>query len=422
MNRNTVILVTAVALASALATLLLTGTITPPQSVGEPAAHAADEIAENTAEHGSNGGRLLRDGTFAMEIVIAEAGVPPEFHLYAYADDIPVATDRFTANIELKRLGGVSDTFEFVSEGDYLRGVGVVREPHSFDVVVVATYGDKTHHWEYENHEGRTQISARVATEAGIVTEPVGAQTIAETIELTGTVQANPARVSEVRARFPGVVTDVRHGTGDTVSRGDTLGYVETNESLRAVAIEAPIDGLIVNRNIQVGQVTGDEPLFVIADLGEVWVQLDVFGRDLASVREGQRVAISSLDGASFDGTIDWVSPLVAHGSQSVRARVPIQNPDGALRAGQFVRAQVVIAETDVPLAVRRSGLQTFRDFDVVYARVGDTYEVRMLELGRKDDDHVEVLSGLSAGEIYVTGNSYLIKADIEKSGASHDH
>ena len=422
MNRNTVILVAAVAVASALATLLLTGTITPLESVGEPPDHAAEEIAERTAERGPNGGRLLQEGTFAVEIVIAEAGVPPEFHLYAYEDGVPIAADRFTANIELERLGGVRDAFEFVPEGDYLRGLGVVREPHSFDVVVTATHSGRTYDWRYENHEGRTQISARVAMESGIVTGTAGAQTIVETIELTGTVQANPARVSEVRARFPGVVTEVRRDTGDTVSRGDTLGYVETNESLRAVAIVAPIDGLIVNRNIQVGQVTGDAPLFVIADRGEVWVQLDVFVRDLTSVKEGQRVRISSLDGASYDGTVDWVSPFVAHGSQSVRARLPLQNPDGALRAGQFVRARVVVAESDVPLAVRRSALQTFRDFDVVYARVDDTYEVRMLELGRKDDDHVEVLSGLSAGEIYVTGNSYLIKADIEKSGASHDH
>jgi cobalt-zinc-cadmium efflux system membrane fusion protein len=206
------------------------------------------------------------------------------------------------------------------------------------------------------------------------------------------------------------------------VTRGDVLGRIETNESLRPLAIEAPISGLIVNRNIQVGQVTGSEPLFVITDLDEVWVQLDVFGRQLSRVRAGQRVTIMSLDGSTYEGTIDFVSPLVAHGSQSVRARVPLDNPDGALRAGQFVSARVVVAETEVPLAVRRDALQTYRDFDVVYAKVGDTYEVRMLELGRRNGEYVEVLGGLNVGEIYVSANSYLIKADIEKSGASHDH
>ncbi len=418
MKRNTVILVVVVAFASALTTLLLTGTVTPLEPVSESPAHDAEDVIER----GPNGGRMLRDGTFAVEVVIAEAGLPPEYHLHAFENDVLIPANQFAATIELERLGGVRDVFEFVPEGDYLRGLGVVREPHSFDVSVTATHAGETRKWQFESHEGRTRITERIAIESGIRTEPAGARTIVETVELTGTVQANPARVSEVRARFPGVVTEVRRDTGDLVSRGDTLGFVETNESLRSVSIEAPISGRIVNRNIQVGQVTGGEPLFVIADLGEVWVQLDVFGRDLGTIAAGQSVTITLLDGSTHEGTIDWVSPLVAHGSQSVRARVPLQNPDGNLRAGQFVRSRVVVAESEVPLAVRRSALQTFRDFDVVYARVGDTYEVRMLELGRKDDDYVEVLAGLSAGEIYVTDNSYLIKADIEKSGASHDH
>jgi len=66
--------------------------------------------------------------------------------------------------------------------------------------------------------------------------------------------------------------------------------------------------------------------------------------------------------------------------------------------------------------------LQSFRDFTVVYARFQQTYEVRMLELGRRDGEFVEVLGGLDPGTTYVSENSFLVKADIEKSGASHDH
>ena len=105
-----------------------------------------------------------------------------------------------------------------------------------------------------------------------------------------------------------------------------------------------------------------------------------------------------------------------------MRARVVLDNASGVLRPGQFVSGRVTVAESKVPLAVEKSGLQRFRDFDVVFEQVGDTYEVRMLELGRADATRVEVLEGLEAGARYVTENSYLIKADIEKSGASHDH
>ena len=105
---------------------------------------------------------------------------------------------------------------------------------------------------------------------------------------------------------------------------------------------------------------------------------------------------------------------------QSVVARVTLEGAQ--LPPGTFVTAQVKVGEYDVPLAVNRIGLQTFRDGPVVYARVGDVYEVRMLEIGREAGEWLEVLGGLELGTEYVTTNSHLIKADIEKSGATHDH
>jgi cobalt-zinc-cadmium efflux system membrane fusion protein len=108
--------------------------------------------------------------------------------------------------------------------------------------------------------------------------------------------------------------------------------------------------------------------------------------------------------------------------SQTVIARALLPNADGAWRPGMAVSADVTVAERPVPLAVKTAGLQRFRDFTVVFAQVGDTYEVRMLELGERDGEWVEVLHGIDPGTPYVVEQSFLIKADIEKSGASHDH
>jgi cobalt-zinc-cadmium efflux system membrane fusion protein len=379
-----------------------------------------DEHAEEA--RGPHGGRLLSDGDFAIELTVFESGIPPEFRIYAYHDEAALAPEDFDVNVTLTRLGGEQDRFEFVAEQDYRRGEGLVREPHSFDVEVLARHEGKPFDWAYENHEGRTEIPARVAETAGIAVAAAGPVRIVESISLTGTVQAIPANIAEVRTRFPGIVRQVRRDIGDAVQRGAVLARIESNESLRTFSLAAPIDGLIVDRDVQPGQVTGTEPLFVIANLNQIWVQLDVFGRDLPRVAKGQPVEIATLDGDTYPGEIDWISPMVSHGSQSVRARVVLDNATGQFRPGQFVRATVVVSAIDVPLAVQRNGLQTFRDFDVVFARIGNTYEVRMLELGRSDATHIEVLGGISRDEVYVTDNSYLIKADIEKSGASHDH
>ena len=172
-----------------------------------------------------------------------------------------------------------------------------------------------------------------------------------------------------------------------------------------------------------VGEATGEAALFIIVDHSDVWVELDIFLRDLTLIKKGQSVLLETLDGKDqITASIDWVSPLTAHASQSVRARVVVANKEGVLRPGQFIRGHVTIAEHEFALAVRQSAFQRFRDFQVVFAHFGDTYEVRMLELGRSNHEWVEVLSGIDPGTQYVTKNSYLIKADIEKSGASHDH
>ncbi len=377
---------------------------------------------EEEVEKGPHGGRLLVNDHFSLEITIYETGVPPEFQVYPYINNQPAPLVDVDLKIELARIDGQVDEYHFEPQQDYLRGDGVVTEPHSFDVIVTASYQGKTHQWKYDNYEGRTQIASTMAKESGIETEKAGPQTIKETLMLTGRVQTDPNRLSHVRARYPGIVKSIKRNLGDTVRTGEILASVQSNESLQTYAIKAPIGGMIVHRDIQIGEATGDEPLFIITDLSQVWAEFDVFDRDLVRIKTGQTITIETLDDQQINGKIDWISPLTAHASQSVRARVILPNPEGLFRSGQFVRGQVTIARYAVPLAVRLSAIQRFRDFQVVFARFDDSYEVRMLELGRRDQQWVEVLAGLKPATEYVSQNSYLIKADIEKSGASHDH
>lgn len=390
-------------------------------------AHGSGEAAAAGAApaeipKGPHGGKLFQQDGFALELVLYESGVPPEFHVYATQDGAPLAPDAVDVNVELTRVDGQVDRFEFQPLGDYLRGQGVVTEPHSFDVRIRARHADKTYQWSFSSYEGRTRIPAALAQEAGIEIETAGPATITETLRLTGRVQADPDRIAQVRARFPGVVQNIEARLGERVGKGAALARIQSNESLQTYTLTAPIDGVILKRAVQPGMATGDDALFVIADLARVWVELDVFARHIGQVQAGQAVTVELLDGSTLGGRIDWVAPLALHASQSVPARMILDNADGRLRPGQFVRAQVVVAEHPVELAVRQSALQRFRDFQVVFARFGETYEVRMLELGRQNGEWVEVLGGLKPGSEYVTGNSYLIKADIEKSGASHDH
>lgn len=381
---------------------------------------AADEQAE--AATGPNGGRLLRDGDFTLELAIFETGVPPEFHAWATAGGSPLDPRDVELAVELARLGGEVDRIGFTPQGDFLRGDREVREPHSFDVTVVARHAGTEHRFEYESYEGRTTIAADVASAAGIGTATAGPGTIRDELVLYGTIAPDATRVRAVHARFPGVIRTVRRYVGDAVREGEALATIESNESLQTYAVTAPIAGIVTARHAAAGEQTDAEALFEIADFSSVWAELDVFARDRPRLAPELPVAISADTGAAATGSIGYLAPLGNRASQSVVARVVLDNADGRWTPGQFVEGRVTVGTAPVELAVPLSALQRFRSFDVVFAQVGDTYEVRMLELGRRDASMVEVLGGLAPGTAYVTENSYLIKADIEKSGASHDH
>ncbi len=392
-------------------------------SVGAMEEDHGDEHGGEGGAEGPHGGRLLEKGDFALEVTIYEKGVPPEYRVYVYRNGKPRNPADVDLSIQLNRLGGEVDTFEFQPRGDYLVGDGVVREPHSFDVGVRAEYGGRNYAWDYESYEGRTQIAPETAEAAGIETAKAGPVEIRETLTLQGTVEYDFERLRRAMARFPGIILSLSARIGDRVQADEALAEVESNDSLQTYAVRAPIEGVITQQLANTGETTRGGPLYTIADLSQVWVDLAVFRNDQARVKVGQVVRVRSLDGRlEATGKIGYIAPASHALSQSTTARIFLDNPKGVWQPGMAVTGEVIVAENKVPLAVRNNALQTFRDFDVVFAKVDNTYEMRMLELGRNDEMHTEVLSGLDPGTEYVVENSYLIKADIEKSGASHDH
>ena len=390
-------------------------------------AHAPGEHEEHEDEHeevvkGPNRGRLFSDAGFTLELAIFETDVPPEFRAWATQDGKAVAPGEVKLLVEVERLGKVVDVYAFAPEGDFLQAQTSVYEPHSFVVTVTAEHAGKAHTWSYESFEGRTSIGSKIAEAAGVKTEIAGPATLSETLSLYGQIVANPERQREVSARFPGVIRGVAKQLGDQVRAGDTLATVESNESLRTYAISSPLAGVITSRAANAGEQTGERVLFTVTDTSSVLAELSVFPRDRARVQVGAAVRVRLADSeVSAEGTIARVA-VEAGSNQAVQARVVLDNRQNTFLPGSFVTAEVVAATREVPLAVKTSGLQAFRDFTVVYAQVGETYEVRMLELGPQNGEWVEVLGGLKPGTRYVTENSYLIKADIEKSAASHDH
>lgn len=278
-------------------------------------------------------------------------------------------------------------------------------------------------HEEGDAEVERTTIAADIAQRYGIVAAPAGGGTIRDEHEVQGLLTTVEGRHARVVARFPGPVTAVRVGVGDTVKKGQALATVESNISLSGYTISAPLAGTVLARNAGVGDLAGEAPLFEIADLSTLWVDLHLFGGDAQHITPGLPVEVMRLsDGVRASTTLDRVLPGTATASQSTVARATIQNTDGRWRPGAAVRARVTVSETPVALRVPLAAVQRADGRDVVYVREGDSYETRPVTLGARDAVNVEVTAGLEAGDLVVVEQSYLVKADIEKSGAAHEH
>ncbi len=388
---------------------------------GEPAPAEHGEGEE--AAEGKHGGRIVKSGAFSVEMTIYEDGQPPQYRIYPMFDGKPVDPKTVNLVVTLKRLGGQVDRLTFKPERDYLASNGVVTEPHSFDVEIAASYKGKQHKMAYDSYEGRTTITAQAAKEGGIVIEQAGPATIGEVRELVGTVQLATTARSEVRARFPGKVMAVTKAVGDRVRRGELLARVESNESLQTYSVTAPVSGVIAERNTNVGDVAYDSPMFVITDPGQTTVVFNVFPKDLESVRPGQSVQIETLEGVAVgSGRLSDYLPAGNTQAGTALMRASLPNPTGKWRPGMALRGKVLANTTQVPLAVRTAAIQRFRDFQVVFANYGNQFEVRMLTIGRQTPEWTEVLGGLKPGTPYAAKGAFLVRADIEKSGASHDH
>ncbi len=262
-----------------------------------------------------------------------------------------------------------------------------------------------------------------MAARVGLRSEPVASGTLRDEHYMQGLLVPVDGKVARVVARFPGPVRAVHVNVGDRVRAGQRLASVESNLSLSRYDVPAPIGGTILARQVTVGDLAGEQVLFEIADLDELWVDLHLFGADADRVEIGMPVRIERLsDGARAESQLERVLPGTATASQSTVARARMANSDGRWRPGTAVRAAVTVSERIADLVVPLAALQRMDNEDVVFVQDGDEYEARVVSLGARDGLHAEVLDGVKAGERVVVAQSFLVKADIEKSGAAHEH
>lgn len=191
--------------------------------------------------------------------------------------------------------------------------------------------------------------------------------------------------------------------------------------------IKAPITGTVIEKHVALGEaVTSYGGLYKIADLSTVWVDLDVYQKDLYKIRIGQKVLVKSVGGQlEANGEISYMEPVLSEATRTATARVILENPTGDFRPGLFVKAMVNIDERPVKLRILKTALQYLDGAEVVFVHGEHGLEPRKVRLGLSNNRYAEVVSGLSPGERYVVNGAFILKSELEKEsfgGEGHAH
>lgn len=294
------------------------------------------------------------------------------------------------------------------------------------EVAAVEDHSDDDHG---DHEEGIVELTPEAMKMAGIRLAHAEYGSIGTSIHVPGEVGFDQDRLVHVVPRFAGIAAKSFHRIGDRVESGATLAVIESNESLSAYTIKAPIAGWVIEKHITPGEYVSDEnPIYVIADLSHVWVDLAVYPKDADKVTPGQTVTLQAIGtDTRADGVIEYITPILDSRTRSLTARIILPNPDNLWRPGTFVHADIAAGTEDKKLLVAKDAVQILDGESVVFVPADDDgFSPLPVTVGRTDSNVVEILDGLTAGAEYVAAGAFELKAKIVTSSldahAGHGH
>ena len=195
--------------------------------------------------------------------------------------------------------------------------------------------------------------------------------------------------------------------------------------ALNRFELRAPFDGVVVEKHLSVGEAVQDSTaVFTISDLRSVWAEMKVAASDLPFVRVGEKATVyATAFESKATGTVAYVGALIGQETRTAPARITLDNPDGIWRPGLFVNVDLTAASQKAAVTVSSAAIQKIEgDKPVVFVPVEGGFKAQSVKLGKADAQNTEVLQGLSAGQSYVVGGSFVLKSELGKASAEHVH
>lgn len=238
--------------------------------------------------------------------------------------------------------------------------------------------------------------------------------------------EANYKREAELFARGISPKRDVEvakqaldEARAARAAASSALGVVGARGGGSSYTLTTPLAGTVIRRAATIGHmVSVDEALFEVVDTSAMWAEIDVPESQVAHVAPGQSVTLTveNVPDRTFTGVLDYVAPEVDATTRTAKARVALENPDGALRANMFARAEISLANAKPTVMVPSPAVQRAKGVAIVFVRLAaDLYEARRVKLGLIQGELVEIAEGVKPGEIVATRGSFLLKTETLK-------
>lgn len=284
--------------------------------------------------------------------------------------------------------------------------------------------GGEDEHGHKEEAEGSIEMDDEKIALSKIKIDTVIQGKVAVQKVFTGEIKLNEDRLARVIPRFSGVVRNVSASVGKSVKQGENLMLIESNESLTTYEVKSPISGVIIEKNVVVGaKADTDSEAFLVADLNTVWVEINVYANDLPYIKKGQEVAIISQGNEkSSNATISYLGPIINGQSRTATARVVLDNKSGEWLPGMFISASVSSGQDEDGVVVPDGAIQTIEGKPTVFVKTEHGFRSQVIGKGKSDGKNVQVTSGIKAGDVIATENSFVLKAELGKGEAEHSH
>jgi len=281
---------------------------------------------------------------------------------------------------------------------------------------------DPHDHHEEEHEENETELSQAQLDTAKVKIDTAGPVNLTENFTLFGQIQTPQDQIFRLHATYESLVKKVHVNIGDKVKKSQKLITLYNKQTLQNYTLTSPAKGEITARLVNVGDHADENTLLELRDLSKVWVQLTGFPEQMDRLLLNQTVEVFDLHHHKTQSApITYISPLMSQGHMN-KVRATIKNDNKHWRPGMHVKAKVSLMSGAVPVAVNNEAIQILDGKKVVFVKRGDHLKAQAVRLGKTDEHFSEVLSGLKAGDQYVSENSFVIKAHLLKSGATHSH